>query len=1012
MAKYQDEKDFQRQILTHLVEKNGFALSVCPKEPEKSGAGWRREFAIDSDKLFEFLESSQPEALANLKKIFKGRWRETILQTINRAIVSKDSSLLSVLKNGVEIQNEKLYLMYRKPEHPKVKLQAELYAKNIFSVAEEVWASDKERIDLVIFVNGIAIVSMELKCNTNGQSYQNAINQYRTERNPKTRLFMYPAGCLVNFAMDLDEVYMTTRLNGEKTVFLPFNRGRGKGVDAGKGNDPIRGKKAVSYMWEDILTKETLTELVMKFMFFERKDEEDENDKKVTKETLIFPRYHQLDCVRKLLADVKENGTLQNYLIEHSAGSGKTNTIAWLAHRLASLHDDEGTAIDDNVIIVTDRVVVDRQLQSAVMAIDHKSGLIKVLDEKCTSDDLAKAINGKTKIIATTIQKFPYILDKMKSMEGRHFAVIIDEAHSSTSGKDMIAVTKALGLGVKVDEEASGDEVVEAILAKHGKQKNVSMFAFTATPKAETLQLFGTVDETGRKGPFHLYSMKQAIEEKFILDVLQNFVGYKTYFEIVKKVESDPYFKQRKAAAKMVRYAMQHPENIRQRSEVIVEHFITKVADGLNGQAKAMVVTSGRKEALAYYNEIKKQLAEQGQSEEIGVFVAFSGSMKVDGVERTESFFNGIAEEKLAKEFKKPKNRILVVANKYQTGFDEKKLSAMYVIKGLSGIAAVQTLSRLNRICGKPEDKKTYILDFVNSSDDIVKAFEPYYTTTVLASTVTPQKLYRKLEEIERVGIIDDDEVCEVCRLLEKCGYDHKPSNAVKDEITSILDEAKKRFEKLEEGREQGNFIVALGTFVKWYEFIIQSSHLNDVNLYRKYRYIDLLRAHLNTGRVVDVINLKDKIAARNFSQEVKEVVTKKPIDPKPEIELAGTDSSDNRGEGDEELLERLSEIIREVNSRFGKNVDAVPNSKAQPNARSILQVRDMLLLSPTLQAAAKANTLKNFAIPFMKEGEDALAESYEQNRDFFELLLKNKDAAREVLEVIMVNAYNLLRAK
>lgn len=1012
MAKYQDEKDFQRQILTHLVEKNGFALSVCPEKPANDGTGWRREFAIDSDKLFEFLESSQPDALANLKKIFKNRWRETILQTINRAIVSKDGSLLAALKNGVEVQNEKLYLMYRKPEHPKVKRQAELYAKNIFSVAEEVWASDEERIDLVVFVNGIAIVSMELKCNTNGQSYQNAINQYREERNPKTRLFMYPAGCLVNFAMDLDEVYMTTRLNGEKTVFLPFNRGRGKGVDAGKGNDPIRGKKAVSYMWEDILTKETLTELVMKFMFFERKDEEDTRGKMVAKETLIFPRYHQLDCVRKLLADVKENGTLQNYLIEHSAGSGKTNTIAWLAHRLASLHDDEGTVIDDNVIIVTDRVVVDRQLQSAVMAIDHKSGLIKVLDEKCTSEDLAKAINGKTKIIATTIQKFPYIIDKMKSMEGRHFAVIIDEAHSSTSGKDMIAVTKALGLGVKVDEDASGDEVVEAILAKHGKQKNVSMFAFTATPKAETLQLFGTVDETGRKGPFHLYSMKQAIEEEFILDVLQNFVGYKTYFEIVKNVETDPYFKQRKAAAKIVRYAMQHPENVRQRSEVIVEHFLSKVAEGLNGEAKAMVVTSGRKEALAYYNEIKKQLAEQGKGEEIGVFVAFSGSMKVDGVERSESFFNGIAEEKLAKEFKKPKNRILVVANKYQTGFDEKKLAAMYVIKGLSGIAAVQTLSRLNRICGKPEDKKTYILDFVNSSDDIVKAFEPYYTTTVLASTVTPMKLYRKLNEIEKVGIIDDDEVCEVCKILEKCGYDRKPSDALKDEITSILDEAKARFLKLDEGREQGNFIVALGTFVKWYEFIVQSSHLNDTNLYRKYRYIDLLHAHLCNGRTVDVINLKDKIAARNFAQEVKEVVIKKPIDPKPEIELPGTEDSSSHGEGDEELLERLSEIIREVNSRYGKNIDAVPNSMAQPNARSILQVRDMLLNSQTLQAAAKANSLKNFAIPFMKEGEDALAESYEQNRDFFEILLKNKDAAREVLEVIMVNAYNLLRAK
>lgn len=1000
-SKFQSERDFQQFIVRELVERNGFRERVFPKTPAKDGTGWRREFAVDSDLLFEFLESSQGETMEKLRKILKGRWRETVLQCINREMMKKGGSLLYVLKHGVEIQNLKLDLMYRKPEHPKVKLQAERYAKNVFSVSREVWASDKERIDLVVFVNGIAVISFELKCNSAGQGYLDAVNQFKDERDPKTRLFAYPAGCLVNFAMDLDEVYMTTRLNGKRTVFLPFNRGKGKGVNAGAGNEPVRGKYAVSYMWEDILTKDTITELVMKFMFFEVKDETDENGRKTTSETLIFPRYHQLDCVRRLLADVRENGTSQNYLIEHSAGSGKTNTIAWLAHRLASLHDEDGVAVDDNVIIVTDRVVVDRQLQRAIKSIDHKDGLIKVMDEDCTSEDLARAINGNTKIIATTIQKFPFVVDKVGSMEGKHFGVIIDEAHSSTSGKDMIAVTKALGLGVKLDEDATGEEVIQAILRKHGKQKNVSMFAFTATPKPETLQLFGTVDETGRKGPFHLYSMKQAIEEKFILDVLQSFVGYKTYFEIVKKVEDDPFYKQRKASSKMVRYAMLHPTNVEQRTEVIVEHFRTKVIEGLGGAAKAMVVTSGRKEAAAYYGAIRKYLGEIGLSDSVGVFVAFSGSVKVDGKERTEASINGVAEKKLPDEFRKVKNRILVVANKYQTGFDEKRLSAMYVIKGLSGIAAVQTLSRLNRICGKTEDKKTFILDFVNSSDDIVKAFAPYYTTTVLAATVTPAKLYKKLGEIEDFGIIDDDEVCEVWKTLSKRQKGKKLSEADQQQITYLLDKAKSRFGKLDDEKEQGGFLSALGTFCKWYEFIVQASQLDDANLYRKYRYIDLLNAHLREGRVVEVIDLKDKINARNFQQEVVETVEKNKVTPKPEVALP----DENAGGGDKDLEERLSEIIRIVNSRYSKHISDKVGAKA------ILQVRDMLLASPKLAAAAKANTLKNFKLPYYRESQNIIADSYDQNREFFELLLKNGDAAKDVLGVILNNVYESLRS-
>ena len=404
---------------------------------------------------------------------------------------------------------------------------------------EEVWASDKERIDVVIFLNGLAIISFELKCNTAGQSYHDAIYQFRTERSPKTRLFLFKAGTLVNFAMDLEEVYMTTKLDGSATFFLPFNMGNGEGVTAGAGNPIFEDKYSVSYMWEDILTKDTILDLISKFIFVEVKETVDGDTGKVKRsENLIFPRYHQLDVIRRVLADVRENLSFQNYLIQHSAGSGKTNSIAWLAHRLISLHDADNKIIFDNIVIVTDRVVVDRQLQRAIIGMEHKAGLIRVMDDKCNSNDLAIALNGNTKIIATTIQKFPFIVDAVKGLKTKRFAVIIDEAHSSTAGKDMAAVTKALGSGEQV--EVDMEDMITDEIRRNGKQANISIFAFTATPKPTTILLFGKLNTKGQREAFHVYSMKQAIEEGFILDVLQNYTEYETFYRLNKEVEDDP----------------------------------------------------------------------------------------------------------------------------------------------------------------------------------------------------------------------------------------------------------------------------------------------------------------------------------------------------------------------------------------------------------------------------------------------------------------------------------------
>ena len=757
------EKEYQHFIMRYLSRENGYII--------RNAKNYDRLHAIDRELLFQFLNDTQPEPMERLRRIYKGDLEDTIVGLINTEETKNRGSLLNVLKHGIEISGETLQFMYTKPATDFNRELTEKYQKNIFSVMEEVWASDKERIDLVIFLNGLAIISFELKCNAAGQSVEDAIYQYRTERDPKTRLFLFKAGVLVNFAMDLNEVYMTTKLTGSDTFFLPFNMGNGTGVNAGKGNPVFPDKYSVYYMWEDILTKDTILDLIGKFMFLYVKEKTDELTGKTKRiENLIFPRYHQLDVIRKVLSDVKVNKSSQNYLIQHSAGSGKTNSIAWLAHRLTSLHDDENRIIFDNIVIVTDRVVVDRQLQQAVMGLEHKAGLIRAMDDKCNSQDLAKALTGNTKIIATTIQKFPYIVDTVKELNKKHFAVIIDEAHSSTAGKDMAAVTKSLGSDYSISEDISEDaeDQISREIAKNGKQPNVSMFAFTATPKPTTLQLFGRVNTKGQREAFHIYSMKQAIEEGFILDVLANYTTYDTFYRINKEIEEDPRCKTVDAKRQIARFVELHDTNIAQRIEVIVEHFRTSVMTELGGMAKAMVITPSRQAAVKYRQALEKYINKKGYTD-IHALVAFSGKVKLpdDEAEYSEAGMNGFSEDRLTKEFDKDDYNVLLVANKYQTGFDQPKLCAMYVLKKLKGVSAVQTLSRLNRIC-PPFEKNTFVLDFVNTYDDIKAAFAPYYTTTLLSNSVTPTAIYDLEAQLDAYAVLDPDDIDKANELLYK----------------------------------------------------------------------------------------------------------------------------------------------------------------------------------------------------------------------------------------------------
>ncbi len=985
MSSIQSEKDYQRYIMERLNKDNGYII--------RKAANFDRLFAVDREMLFKFLNDTQPDTVTALKKVYKDKLEDTIIGFINNEATKARGSLLNVLKHGVEISGYRLDLMYRKPATTFNKDLLEKYGKNVFSVMEEIWASDDERIDLVIFLNGLAIMSFELKCEAAGQNYENAIHQYRTQRNPKNRLFLFKAGCLVNFAMDLQEVYMTTRLAGESTFFLPFNKGNGEGVFAGAGNPTSEDDYSVSYMWKDILKKDTVLELISKFIFIETKDEKDEATGKIKhKETVIFPRYHQLDVVRKLLADVTENLTSQNYLIQHSAGSGKTNSIAWLAHRLTSLHDENNKIIFDNVIIATDRVVVDRQLQKAVMGLEHKSGLIRVMDDKCSSTDLAYALKGNTKIIATTIQKFPYIVDSVRGLEKKKFAVIIDEAHSSTSGKDMAAVTKSLGSGEQ--EQADVEDMIADEIKRNGKQKNVSMFAFTATPKPTTLQLFGSINRKGQREAFHIYSMKQAIEEGFILDVLQSYTIYDTFYQINKEIEEDPKCKTNDAKRQIARFVELHETNVAQRIEVIIEHFRTTVMKELGGTAKAMVITASRQGAVKYRQALEDYINKKGYSD-IKALVAFSGKVTMkDGTEHTEVSINGIPEDRLAKEFDKDDYQVLLVANKYQTGFDQPKLCAMYIMKTLKGVQSVQTISRLNRIC-PPYEKKTFVLDFVNKYEDIQAAFAPFYTTTLLSNSITPTAIYDLEAKLDAYYFLDPADIENANNILYKENIQAKD----KKQLNFYFQKAKKIIEQnpIDKQRE---IVGEMRHFIRFYEFLLQVSCFEDIELHKKYNFISYLLSYVNISSAGGGYNLDGKIKASNFVQKKNKEYTKEKLTSNPVVKLATAEAFGLTPAKEE----RLSAIIAEINSKTGKSYD---NDVA---VKAMLQIRDILMKSEKLRTSAKTNSVKDFEFSYFSDIDDALIEGLSQNQDFFTLLLQNEEIKRDVLGIFTDEIYKSLK--
>lgn len=967
--------DFQQWILKDLIQYNGYIQRVQ--------SAYNQRLAMDIDILWEFLMSTQE---ATVEKLLKRFDRETILNLINQEIIK--GGLLFALKDGVYIENKKLRLMYRRPATDFNEKASHQYNLNRLTVMEEVVYKDQERIDLVIFLNGLALFTIELKLNSSGQSVQDAIKQLKG-RDVKNRLFRFNAGVLVSFAVDWMEVYMTTQLKGSDTYFLPFNKGKGEGIDQGAGNPQNNQGPETEYLWRDLLKKESILQLIERFIFLtpDKKD-------------IIFPRYQQRRAVNRILEDMRVNHTDRNYLIQHSAGSGKTNTIAWLAHSLVSLHDEENQNIVDTVLVVTDRIVVDRQLQDAIRSIEHQPGVIKVMDDKATSSDLADALAGNTKIVATTIHKFAQINKSNWMSAGvtaeKKFAILIDEAHSSTTGSYMSAVSQVLtetdieNGTMDEPQEVSVGDAIEQEIARTGKQDNISIIAFTATPKATTLQLFGSTRPDGSKGPFDLYSMKQAIEEGFILDVLNNYTTYKTYYKLNKAVEEDPELKTTVAKRKIAKFVELSDENIHQKVEIIMDHFITHdIMADLGGHGKAMIVTSGREAAVKYQQAFKKYLKEHHITS-IGAAVAFSGRLSLDGAEFSESSMNGFSEDKLKSKFDTDDYQVLIVANKYQTGFDQPKLLAMYVDKKLRDVAAVQTLSRLNRIV-KGYHKKTFILDFKNTYEDINRAFAPYYRETILTETITPSDVFDLDAKIESYGIVDNDDVHAYNQFL----YQEKRSSRDKQKMLALLSNGYARVQRFDE-KEQVNIRKVIRGFLRMYTFLIQATAYQNELLHERYNYLQGLVKMIDVRLGGNDFTIADKIVVDYMKHKQTGFYTVAELEGNYSVTL----NKPNLSNVSEEQEKKLSEIIEEINEQLDLDIDD------QIAVSGAVSIRELMKKNPKLKQSALVNSREDFEFSFEDEIDKALTDGYTQNQDFFGVLLSNEDFKKRIAKIFIDDVY------
>ncbi len=1031
------EYDFETAIEHGLIAEGGLresgagefhAKTVRAEFRKGTPAEFEPATALFPSQTLEFIRVTQPARWAELEAMLKERTPSTIIDSLVKELASKGA--LGVLRHGFKCYGKTLRLAYFRPNSGMNPEAQARYAANRLTITRQVeflsdvlkrpdGAKRKCIIDVVLAVNGLPVVTAELKNPLTGQRAQDACKQYQTDRDGRDLLFRFKERALVHFAVDPDEVWMTTQLKGAETIFLPFNRGN----NFGAGNPPVEGDWKTHYLWDEVLQADSLLDILQRFMHLEvteRTAETPAGLRTIRKEAMIFPRYHQLDAARKLVAHAAANGSGHNYLVQHSAGSGKSNTIAWLAHRLASLHDAKDEKVFHSVVVITDRLVLDQQLQNTIYQFEHKTGVVEKIDEN--TQQLAKALSNGTPIIISTIQKFPFISQAIRTLEGkgegvkidtrdRRFAVIVDEAHSSQSGetvsalkgilnKDGIAAAIASQMGDEEDgdltEEARAD--IRRQMMQRARQPNLSFFAFTATPKFKTKAVFDEPGPTGH-APFHEYSMRQAIEEGFILDVLQNYVTYKRFFGLVKRIESDPSVPKKKAAKALGQFLELHPVNIEQVIAVITEHFRSRVMHELGGRAKAMVVTGSRLSAVKHKTAFDKYIHDRGYHG-IRALVAFSGTVEDPddpGSAYTEVGMNGgLSEKELPERFAGDDYRVLIVAEKYQTGFDQPLLQTMYVVKKLAGVQAVQTLSRLNRTA--PGKTATFVLDFQNAEDEIYKAFKPYYETTPIGENADPQKLNDLHHKLLQPAVFTPGDVHEFAAVWFKkrrdpSGQDHRLMNAV-------LDRCVERFGKLDEAT-QDEFRGQVTAFCNLYAFLSQIMPYFDAGLETLYAFLRNLSAKLPSAGDGSKFTLDDDVALKFFRlQQVGSGA----------IDLSDGEADPLKGPTDvgtaaeKEVTVALSTLVGKLNERFGTDF-------TEADQLFFDQVRSTAEHDEKIVEAAKANNFANFSAFFARILEDLFIDRMDGNEEIFNRVMSDPKFREIAQDQLAREVYERIRA-
>ena len=1009
------EKRFEEDIENYLLSHGGYVKgNMMSFDAEK---------AIDMETLITFIKASQPKQWERYLRNYKDDSENKLYKRLNEEI--ENNGLIHVLRNGINDRGVKINIAYFKPESSLNPDTLKLYNDNILTCTRQFAYSTEgtnKTIDMVLSLNGIPLVALELKNQITGQSVENAKTQFMYDRNSKELAFQFNKRILVYFAVDLYEVWMTTKLDGKNTFFLPFNQGsNGAGNVGGAGNPENKDGYATSYLWEEVLVKDKLMDIIQRYIHLEVKSKtviKNGKEKKETSKRIIFPRYHQLDVVTKLIEDVRANGSGENYLIQHSAGSGKSNSIAWLAYRLSSIHQSDNTPIFTSVIVVVDRTVLDRQLQDTISSFDHQDGLVLAIGEGKSSKDLRDAINDGKKIIITTLQKFPVIYEEIDDNKGKRFAIIVDEAHSSQTGNSARKLKSALAdteEALKEYAEIEGKAEAEIIddedklvneLLSHGRHKNLSFFAFTATPKQKTLEMFGRRNAEGGFEPYHVYSMRQAIEEGFILDVLKNYMTYKNCYKIASNTPDNPEVPTSAAVKAVRRYESLHPHNLSQKTAIIIEHFREITSKKIGGRGKAMIVTASRLHAVRYYHEFKRYIERKGYKN-LDVLIAFSGVVKdVDSIgneiEYTEAGINKtkdgrkISEKQLKEEFHGDDFNMLIVAEKYQTGFDEPLLHSMFVDKKLSGVKAVQTLSRLNRTM--PGKNDTFVLDFVNTAEEIQEAFRPYYEATKLDEEINVNLIYDTKTIIRNFKLFNDNDIDKFIKINYKKG---KQNATDLGKMTSLFKPVIERYNELNEDSRY-EFKKAIRNFNKWYSYIIQITRMFDKDLHKEYSftaYLDKLLPKVK-GKDIDLEG-KLKLEFYKLEQTFKGDISLNPqntevILPNPKTITGGVKPTD-----DESTLE---EIISKINEKYqgifteGDRVIVETMYKKCTNDKA-------------LKKYAKNNDAEIFEQSIFQEEFKRIAQTcYMESMGAFAKLFENKEFYNNVMGQIGSIVYRELR--